>query len=578
MPPSVIMITMDEKNAFARQKPKGDVSSDKTLPVSGTHDDMDKLEVMPSSGEDAEGAEDAAALGETVYPGGLRLLLLAVALCLAIFLVALDTTIIATAIPQITDQFHSLSDVGWYGSAYLLTTASFQLFFGKLYTLFPIKIVFLGAIALFEIGSLICGVAAGSVTLIVGRAIAGIGSAGVFSGAYLLIATSVPLAQRPTFTGLIGAMYGISSVVGPLLGGVFTDKITWRWCFYVNLPIGGLAMAVIVFFFTPVPQAGVVDTNSLAWREKLEQFDIPGTIFFLPGVLCLLIALQWGGSKYPWSNGRIIVLFVVFCFCILAFATIQFWRPQQATVSPLMLRKRSVWAAACFAFFMGSAFFTLVYYIPIWFQVVKGVSAYESGIRNIPILLAVVVGTIFSGAGTTNLGYYTPFMIASTILTSIGAGLLTTWDLDTSSKKWIGYQILAGIGIGLGLQIPLIAVQAVLDMSEIPIATALVIFMQLFGASIFVSAGNSVLTNRVINYISKNIPDVDAVSAVDAGATNIRNIIPAKELQGVLEVYNDALTQVFEIALVMACLTTIGSAAMEWKSIKGKKLDVAAAA
>jgi MFS family permease len=463
------------------------------------------------------------------------------------------------------------------GIAYLLTTAAFQLIFGKLYTLFPIKLVFLGAIALFELGSLICGVAPNSVALIVGRAIAGIGSAGVFSGAYLLIATSVPLAQRPTFAGLIGAMYGVSSVVGPLLGGVFTDKVTWRWCFYINLPIGGVAMAVIIFFFTPVPQAGAMDTKSLTWREKLEQFDIPGTIFFLPGVVSLLIALQWGGSKYPWSNGRIIALFVVFGICILLFAAIQLWRPKQATVSPLMLKKRSVWAAACFAFFMGSAFFTLVYYIPIWFQVVKGVSAYESGIRNIPILLAVVVGTIFSGAGTTKIGYYTPFMIASTILTSIGAGLLTTWDLDTGSGKWIGYQVLTGIGIGLGLQVPIIAVQAVLDMSEIPIATALVIFMQLFGASIFVSAGDSVLTNRVVNYISQNIPGVDAVAAANAGATNIRNIIPAENLHGILQVYNDAITQVFEIALVMACLTTIGSAAMEWKSVKGKKLDMAAA-
>lgn len=152
-----------------------------------------------------------------------------------------------------------------------------------------------------------------------------------------------------------------------------------------------------------------------------------------------------------------------------------------------MLKKRSVWAAACFTFFMGSAFFVAIYYLPIWFQAVKGVSAYESGIRNIPILLSVVVGTILSDALVTNIGYYTPFMLASSVLTSIGAGLLTTLEVDTGSPKWIGYQVICGFGIGLGLQLPLIATQTVLDMSEIPSATALCIFMQLFGAAVFVS-------------------------------------------------------------------------------------------
>lgn len=447
--------------------------------------------------------------------------------------------------------------------------------FGKFYTFFSIKWVFLVAIAIFEVGSLICGVAPNSAALIVGRAIAGVGSAGVFSGAYLIIATSVPLHQRPTFAGLIGGMYGISSVVGPLLGGAFTDKVTWRWCFYINLPIGGIAVAVILFFFKPTPQRGGITT--LAWKERIEQFDILGTIVFIPGVVCLLIALQWGGSTYPWSNGRIIALFVVFGVCILAFIGIQFWRPKYATVSPHMLRKRSVWAAACFTFFMGSAFFVTIYYLPIWFQAVKGVSPYESGIRNIPILLAVVVGTILSGALVTKIGYYTPFMLASSVLTSVGAGLLTTFEIDTGSSKWIGYQVICGFGIGLGLQLPLVAVQTVLDMSEIPSATALMIFMQLFGAAIFVSVGESVLTNKLVSYISQVVPGVDAVKIASAGATNLQKVIPAEHLHGVIQVYNDALTQIFEIVLVMACLTTIGSLAMEWKSVKGKQTDMIAA-
>ncbi|KAL9035612.1 MAG: hypothetical protein Q9214_006498, partial [Letrouitia sp. 1 TL-2023] len=259
--------------------------------------------------------------------------------------------------------------------------------FGKAYSFLPIKSVFLIAIALFEIGSLICGAAPDSPTLIIGRAIAGIGSAGIFSGALIIIAHSVALEKRPVYTGLMGAMYGVASVAGPLLGGVFTDKVSWRWCFYINLPIGAVAVAVIIFFFKSPRNE---EAASLSWKERILQLDLLGTFFFIPAIVAMLLALQWGGLTYAWSSPRIIGLFVAFGVCIIAFIGIQFWKPEIATISPRLVAKRSVWAGGSYIFFLGAGFFLLLYYIPIWFQAVKGVSAFQSGIDNIALVFAVV--------------------------------------------------------------------------------------------------------------------------------------------------------------------------------------------
>lgn len=513
------------------------------------------------------------------YPSGAKLALITVALCLAVFLMALDNSIIATAIPKITDEFHSLDAVGWYGSAYLLTTAALQLLFGKFYSYMNIKWVFLSAIGLFELGSLICGVAPNSTALIIGRAIAGAGSAGILSGALIILAFTVPLRQRPAYSGGITSMYGIASVAGPLLGGAFTDKATWRWCFYINLPIGAITVVVVAFFFQPPKGAsapGATAANKTR-REILNEFDPLGTIVFMPAIVCLLLALQWGGTTYAWDNGRIIALFVVFAVLIAAFLFIQWRQQENATVPPRVMKMRSVWSGALFAAATGAAFFSGIYFLPLWFQAVKGSSAVNSGIMNLPMLISVVLFSLVAGITVSILGYYTPFMLLSTVLMSIGYGLISTFQPDTGAGVWIGYQILAGAGVGFGMQQPLMAVQAVLSDKDLPTGTAVVVFTQTLGGSLFVSVSQNVFSNKLVEYVGEYVPGLDPATVLAAGATSIQKIIPSEYLDGVTLAYNDALMQTFLVSAALAAVSIVGSAFMEWRSVKGKKIDMAVA-
>lgn len=442
-----------------------------------------------------------------------------------------------------------------------------------MYSFFSIKWVYLTAISIFELGSLVCGAAPNSNALIIGRAVAGLGSAGVFSGVLIIIAFTVPLQQRPMYSGIVGAVYGIASVAGPLLGGVFTDKATWRWCFYINLPIGAITIVVITLFFVAPGRAA----TSLSWSERLNRLDLLGTAFFMPAIICLLLALQWGGSKYEWSNGRIIALFVIFGLFLIVFLIIQVYKGDNATVPPRIIKQRTVAASCGFAFCLGSSFFIMIYYLPIWFQAVQSVSAVQSGIRNLPVILGLVLVSLVAGVGVSTLGYYTPWMIASSVVMPVGYGLITTFTPDTGSSAWIGYQAIAGIGIGLGMQQPLMAVQTVLNIKDVPTGTALLIFIQTLGGALFVSVSQNVFTNKLTNLLAQNVPDLDPNIVLSAGATSLQSSVPREFLQGVIISYNDALVRVFIVATVMAALSLIGSLLTEWKSVKGKKVEMAVA-
>ncbi|KAK2771626.1 MFS toxin efflux pump [Colletotrichum kahawae] len=513
------------------------------------------------------------------YPHGLKLILIIIALCLAVFLVALDQTIIAPALGAITSEYGSVKDIGWYGSAYLLTTTALQPMYGTVYKLFSVKYIYIAAIAVFEIGSLVCALAPNSTAFIIGRAVAGIGTAGLFSGSIVILSYTMPLEKRPLAFGLIGGMWGIASVAGPLLGGVFTEKATWRWCFYINLPIGGIAM-VFVFFLLHLSRKNNPEGKTLV--QRLMQLDLIGTAIFIPAIVCLLLALQWGGAEYPWKSAKIIGLFVGFALMIIIFIGIQLWQGDKGTLPPYLFKNRNVVCAMLFACFFGAAFFPLIYYLSLYFQAIQGVSAVQAGIKILPLLLATVVASMASGALISVIGYYSAIILPSLVLFTVGSGVITTFDLDTPMRAWFGYQVLAGLGIGAGFQIGVLVVQTVLPLEEVPVATACVQFFQSFGGAIMIAVAQGLFQTGLINGVVTRVPDIDPSIFVNAGADQVRSILTqmgrADAIDAVLESYMVGLRHTYYVTVACAAAAFVACLGLQWKSVKkeGKGPAVAA--
>lgn len=291
---------------------------------------------------------------ESKYLSGFKLAILTLGLCLVTFVIALDNTIIATAIPKITSVFNSLEDVGWYGSSYLLTTTSLQPSFGKIYTYFDVKYTYLGALVIFEVGSVICAAAISSPMFIVGRAIAGAGAAALYSGGMTIIGFSVPLRKRAIYIAALSSMFGIASVVGPILGGAFTDRLSWRWCFWINLPFGAVSLLVVFFFFTNPERK----YSHLPVKERVKNIDIVGAIFLICAIVSLLLALQWGGFTYTWSNSKVWGTLLGFFLMIAVFIAIQIRQKDRATIPLRVFKQQTVLVSCVFSALLSMALYT----------------------------------------------------------------------------------------------------------------------------------------------------------------------------------------------------------------------------
>lgn len=528
---------------------------------------------------------------EAKYLSGRKLFMVFVGMLLSVFLIALDQTILAPALPVIASKFNALDQLAWIASAYFLTQTAFLLLYGQVLTVFDRKWTFLFAITIFEIGSLVCAVAHNVNILIFGRAFAGCGAAGIFVSCLSIIADVTRLEQRPKLLGLFGGVFAVSSVIGPLLGGAFTDKISWTLCFWINIPFGCVTIVAILFILGPMPPPPLLEATMIYTEAKFKRYtfgkwkpahtsiffrlavlDWVGSALMLATVTCLLLPLQWGGNKYAWSSGVVIGTFVTFGVLVVTFCVYEWRFAGETSILPLRFFRNRTQVGSCLsAFFLMFTLLLATYYLPVYFQATRGVSATKSGIDILPFMLSVVFAAGFSGALVSVLGYYWPWLVAGPLLIMVGAGLLYTVKETSSSAILIGYQILLGVGVGVVMQNTIIAVQAdIEDEKDVSQATALVTFAQLVGGTIGIAIASTMFSSKLASGLHQFAPDVDfelVRNSVEAIKT-----LPLSQRPGVIHAYVLALNRVFVIGVAAGGLASLSALLVRNLSVKGKDL------
>ncbi|KAL6248731.1 hypothetical protein RBB50_003793 [Rhinocladiella similis] len=526
----------------------------------------------PRIDEDDGSAKDD---DEPEYLGPRALTFLMSAILLVVIILTLDQSILATAIPKITDQFHTIADIGWYAAAYLICNASLQPLTGKVYTYFSLRYAFLSFVFVFELGSLLCGVAQSSTMLVIGRAVAGIGGSGIQNGALTMVAVAAPPSQRPTLMGIIMAMAGAGQLIAPLIGGALTEHATWRWCFYLNLPIGGVVLAVMACIQLPAYK-----NRKASWtfRDVVRDFDITGFIIFAPACVMLLLALEWGGATYPWSSAKIIGLFVGSAGTFIAFFIWEYIHGENAMIPLPLMTMRVVYSSMLATFFQFGGLLIFSYYLPLWFQVIKHASPTLSAVYILPTFLSQIVSAILTGILVSRIGYVAPSTFVGSCLAALSSGLMSSFKLSTGTGPWIGYQIINGVGRGMAISQPIQAAQSVVKPDMVPTITALISWSQTFGGAIFIGVAQTAFINLLKSALSTRAPGVDANVVIATGATDYLARLAAQgeteTRHGVLLAYNEAITKTFYLALGCTLAAAVASVGI-WKTrVERKKKHV----
>ncbi|GJC88451.1 aspyridones efflux protein [Colletotrichum liriopes] len=531
------------------------------------------VESVPKSTTDATSNNEESGLASNSELHGFKLYLVLVGVCFGAFVIALDVYVIGTAIPSITSEFHNTSHISWYPAAYTLAVCSLTPLAGKMATVFSLRWVYQGFFFVFLVGSAICGWASTSKIFIVGRAISGIGAAAITSGGLTIVLVISSPQRRPLYIGLCSSCFALGLILAPVIGGAFTEKVTWRWCFWINLPGGAITLLAMFFFFkVPSREDGLRST-----MQRIRSLDIVGSVLFVPGIFMLILALQWGGNAHAWKSATIIGLLVGSVAILGLFAVWESRLGDSAIIPGVLVARRTVLLSVIFSFCHLGALSVSSYYLPEWFQAVQGATPFESGIRVLPSVISQIVGTISAGAIALKIRYYNPWFYIGPVLMCTAAALYSQFTVsNTPSSQWIGYQVIQGLGVGFSMQMPSLMVQLALKdrANLLPIGVSLNIFAQFLGATVTQVIAGAVFHERLESQLaSRAALSPDQIQLLyQSGIANVRSVVDQYFpllFNPIMEAYNSAIAQTHFVAVASAGVAFFLAFGIEWIKIEG---------
>lgn len=460
---------------------------------------------------------------------------------LGMLMAALDQTIVSTALPTIVADLGGAGHMAWVVTAYLVTEAIATALAGKFGDLFGRKLVFQLSGAIFILGSVIAGMAHGMTLLIFARGIQGIGAGGLMVTSMALIADVIPLRERGKYQGALGAVFGLTTVLGPTLGGLFTDQLSWRWCFYVNVPLA-IVMVLMAAKFIPHMRA-----------DKKPSVDYLGIALVAIGVTCLILGLEWGGQEYAWGSAMIIGLFVGAAVALAAFVAVEL-RVEEPMLPMHLFRSNVFTVCSVLSFIVGFAMLGAMTFLPAFLQYVMGVSATASGLRTLPLVVGLFATSIFSGIVVGRTGKYKIFPILGTAIMTVGLFLMSTMDEYTGFWEQSAYMMILGLGIGLTMQVLTIAVQNTVPYSDLGTATSGVTFFRTIGSAFGTTIFGTLYTNQLTPNMAAALEQAKVVPPQVASNPEALWKLPFTEIAPIVHAYSESIGYVFRWVVPVAVI------------------------